>query len=103
MRSDPTTTGPLLLGSETLLTGLPRSYPLFQKKLPKDFNSLADASKTGSLTEYAFFDKVSHLDLQHQAVVRPNLSGILSMTRYTHFIYTHFACVIRKKKKQLFL
>ena len=28
-----------------------------KKGVPKDF-SLADASKTGTLTEYAFFDKV---------------------------------------------
>ncbi|GFO40615.1 paired amphipathic helix protein sin3a [Plakobranchus ocellatus] len=46
------------------------------KKLPKDFSSLADASKTGSLTEYAFFDKVRKA-LRHQEVYDNFLRSII--------------------------
>ncbi|KAK3764797.1 hypothetical protein RRG08_046433 [Elysia crispata] len=50
--------------------------PPAKKKLPKDFNSLADASKTGSLTEYAFFDKVRKA-LRHQEVYDNFLRSII--------------------------
>ncbi|RUS78096.1 hypothetical protein EGW08_014140, partial [Elysia chlorotica] len=50
--------------------------PPAKKKPPKDFNSLADASKTGSLTEYAFFDKVRKA-LRHQEVYDNFLRSII--------------------------
>lgn len=50
--------------------------PPAKKKLPKDISSLADASKTGSLTEYAFFDKVRKA-LRHQEVYDNFLRSII--------------------------
>ncbi|CAL1533075.1 unnamed protein product [Lymnaea stagnalis] len=49
--------------------------PVKKKGVPKDF-SLADASKTGTLTEYAFFDKVRKA-LRHQEVYDNFLRSIV--------------------------
>ncbi|KAH9508489.1 Paired amphipathic helix protein Sin3a [Bulinus truncatus] len=62
-------------GTTTTATASSYQPPVKKKGVPKDF-SLADASKTGTLTEYAFFDKVRKA-LRHQEVYDNFLRSIV--------------------------
>uniref|UniRef100_A0A2C9K1L6 Paired amphipathic helix protein Sin3a n=1 Tax=Biomphalaria glabrata TaxID=6526 RepID=A0A2C9K1L6_BIOGL len=71
-------TGTAVKRPATAATAAPASSyqpPVKKKGVPKDF-SLADASKTGTLTEYAFFDKVRKA-LRHQEVYDNFLRSIV--------------------------